>query len=112
MDTMIAYCGIDCAACDARKATLTNDDALRAKTAAKWNAAFGFPADPALVECVGCSGDGAKIGHCAECDMRLCAMAKGLATCAGCAEFEACERICRFLADVPEARANLALLRG
>lgn len=112
MERMIAYCGLDCAACPARIATLNDDDALRAETAAKWNAAFGFPADPALVECVGCSGDGAKIGHCAECDMRLCAMAKGLATCAGCAEFEACERIRRFLADVPEARANLALLRG
>jgi hypothetical protein len=37
MEKLIACCGLNCAACDARIATLTNDDALRVKTAERWN---------------------------------------------------------------------------
>ena len=36
MKQLIAYCGLDCEKCDARIATLTNDNALREKTAALW----------------------------------------------------------------------------
>lgn len=31
MKDVIAYCGLDCESCDARRATLTNDDELRKK---------------------------------------------------------------------------------
>ena len=33
---LIGCCGLDCEKCDARIATLTNDNALREKTAALW----------------------------------------------------------------------------
>lgn len=33
MKDLIACCGLDCENCDARKATVNNDDALRKKTA-------------------------------------------------------------------------------
>lgn len=33
---MIGCCGLDCEKCDARIATITNDNALREKTAALW----------------------------------------------------------------------------
>ena len=34
MNPLIACCGLDCEACGARIATITNDNALREKTAA------------------------------------------------------------------------------
>ena len=34
---LIGCCGLDCEACDARIATITNDTALREKTAALWS---------------------------------------------------------------------------
>ena len=36
-------CGLDCEKCDARIATLTNDNALREKTAALWTKLNGVP---------------------------------------------------------------------
>ena len=36
MNQLTGCCGLDCEACDARIATITNDDALRERTAALW----------------------------------------------------------------------------
>lgn len=36
MNQRIGCCGLDCEKCDARIATITNDNALREKTAALW----------------------------------------------------------------------------
>ena len=36
MNKLIGCCGLDCEKCDARIATLTNDNSLREKTAALW----------------------------------------------------------------------------
>ncbi len=33
MEKLISSCGLDCAGCDARNATLANDNELRTKTA-------------------------------------------------------------------------------
>ena len=33
----IACCGLDCEACEARLATISNDNALRAKVAEEWS---------------------------------------------------------------------------
>ncbi len=37
MNKYIAYCGLDCETCEAREATITNDDELRAKVAKEWS---------------------------------------------------------------------------
>ncbi|MBU0927153.1 MAG: DUF3795 domain-containing protein [Spirochaetes bacterium] len=107
MERLIAYCGLDCAECPGRIATVNNDEALRAKTAAAWKAAFGFPLGPEGVNCLGCKADGVKIGHCGECGMRLCAVARGAEDCGACPEYADCAKIGEFLAQVPDARANL-----
>lgn len=33
MNPLIAFCGLDCASCEARTATINNDHALRARVA-------------------------------------------------------------------------------
>lgn len=37
MKQLIACCGLDCEGCDARIATVGNDNELREKTARKWS---------------------------------------------------------------------------
>jgi hypothetical protein len=112
METLLAYCGLDCAACDARKATLTNDAALRAATAAKWTKEFNFAFTPEMINCTGCLAAGAKIGHCAECAMRRCGAERGVANCGACADYAACAVIADFLKQVPAAKANLEAYRA
>lgn len=61
MKKMIAYCGLDCEKCDARVATLTNDDALREKTAKLWSELNGVEILPKMINCEGCRVDGTKL---------------------------------------------------
>lgn len=112
MDKIIAFCGLDCAACDARKAHMTGDAALRAATAAKWTKDYGFPFTPEMIDCSGCSAPGPKIGHCAECAMRACGLGRGVENCGTCPDFSGCAKIAEFMAQVPPAKANLEAIRA
>jgi hypothetical protein len=108
MEKLIASCGLDCAACDARIATLNNDDALRAKTADKWKVQFNAPdMTPEMINCTGCREEGVKVGHCAECEIRTCAIAKNFQTCAECGEMENCAKLKAMHQFVPSALDNL-----
>jgi len=108
MTKNIAYCGLDCAQCEACIATQNNDQALREKTAAEWTKQFGFNFTPEMINCTGCKGDGVKVGHCSECQMRKCASGKGVTNCGACSEFKTCKTINDFIAQVPHVAANLA----
>lgn len=57
---LIGCCGLDCETCDARIATLTNDNALREKTAALWTKLNGVTITPEMINCTGCRIEGAK----------------------------------------------------
>lgn len=46
---LIGCCGLDCEKCDARIATLTNDNALREKTAALWTKLNGVTILPEMI---------------------------------------------------------------
>jgi hypothetical protein len=111
MPEMIAYCGIDCAACPALIATRTNDAALRAKTAAEWSKSFGHDFKPEQVNCAGCTSDGAHIGYCSMCDVRKCAVSRKLANCATCADY-GCATLAGFHKNAPEAKARLDAVRA
>jgi len=54
MNQLIGCCGLDCEKCDARIATLTNDNALREKTAALWTKLNGVTILPEMINCTGC----------------------------------------------------------
>ncbi len=53
MNQLIGCCGLDCEKCDARVATVTNDDALREKTAALWTKLNGVTISPEMINCTG-----------------------------------------------------------
>ena len=110
MEKLIACCGLDCATCDARKATVTNDDKLRKVTAESWTVQFKAAITPEMINCTGCREDGAKFAHCAECEIRNCVKAQGFDTCGDCDKLESCALVEDIHKFVPEALANLKSL--
>ncbi len=112
MEKMIAYCGLDCSACPALFASKRLSMDERQKVADQWAKEFGAQITAAQVDCVGCTArEGVHVGHCSVCEMRQCGLAKGLTTCAECAEF-ACAKLEGFFKAVPVAKENLTALRA
>ena len=108
MKQLMACCGIDCEQCDARIATVNNDNKLREETAAKWCEMYQAPdITPEYVNCMGCRTDGVKIGNYYDCNIRQCAQSKGFNTCGECKELDECEIIGYVIQNVPGTRENL-----
>ena len=108
MNKLIAYCGLDCEQCEARIATVNQDESLREKVAQKWSELNGVEITPAMINCVGCRVDGVKTPYCETmCPIRHCAQSRQVETCADCAEMEACPKLAPITAHSDEARRNL-----
>ena len=108
MKNLIACCGIDCEFCDARIATLNNDNALREKTAKEWSIMYNAPdITPESINCVGCREEGVKVAHCDFCEIKVCTASKGFETCGECADLETCPTVGYVLKHVPGAKENL-----
>ena len=96
MRDMIGYCGLDCEKCDAYIATVNDDQTLREKTAKLW------------AELVGCRVDGVKTVFCEHmCEIRKCALSKGVSTCGDCPELEICGTVGAIISNNPVALENL-----
>ena len=94
MKQYIAYCGLDCETCEARIATIHNDDALREKVARLWSDLNGMEITPEMINCVGCRINGVKTPYCESlCPIRQCALGRGVETCGDCSEMESCEKL-------------------
>ncbi len=108
MKQYIAYCGLDCETCEARIATIHNDDALREKVARLWSDLNGVEITPEMINCVGCRIDGVKTPYCESlCPIRPCAMSRDLETCGGCSEMERCEKLAAITKNNAEALKRL-----
>ena len=111
-DTLIGCCGLDCGTCDARIATITNDSALREKTAALWTRLNGVTITPEEICCTGCRVEGAKTPFCDRlCPVHNCVREKALDTCADCPQTDGCETLGRIAANSPFVLENLRRLR-
>lgn len=111
MEKIIACCGLNCAACDARIATIANDNELRAQTAEKWRTQYGASEiTPEMINCTGCREAGVKFAHCSECEIRNCVNAKGFETCSECEKLESCSLLVNIHQYLPEALTNLKSL--
>lgn len=108
MRELIAYCGLDCEKCEARTATLNNDDGLRKSVAEKWSELNGVTITPDMINCEGCRVNGAKTPYCDSlCPIRQCALKRGADTCGSCPEMENCDDLAMIINNNPEARKNL-----
>ena len=74
MDKMIGYCGINCEKCEARIATIKDDDKMREEVSRKWCELFHTDIiTPDRINCTGCRGDGVKYFFCNElCEIKPC----------------------------------------
>ena len=112
MTKIQAYCGLDCGECEAYSASQVNDLAGLAEVAKKWAAQFGgkeMGADACI--CDGCSsGKRISTAHAATCGIRLCASARGVATCAHCADY-GCATLQQFFAFAPVLKEKLEAIR-
>jgi hypothetical protein len=106
MKKLISACGINCAECEARIATIENDNAKRKEVAAKWSKAYD-----ASINCTGCMEDGIKFSHCNECEYRECVVEMGIEHCSECDDYP-CEELEQFFEHVPQAKENLEALKG
>ena len=108
MNDYVAYCGLNCETCDARLATINNDDALRERVAKEWSELNGVEITPGMIHCVGCRIDGVKTPYCESlCPIRLCARGNKTETCGGCDKVKTCEKVGAILQNSEEARKNL-----
>ena len=111
MEKLIACCGLNCSTCDARIATIANDDELRAQTAEKWKVQHGATGITAeMINCTGCREPGVKFSYCAECEIKNCVASKNFDTCADCDKLENCSLLVNLHQFVPEALENLKSL--
>lgn len=108
MNQLISCCGINCLNCEARIATVKNDDSLRKITAEKWKVGFNAPElTPEMINCTGCREEGVKFSHCFACEIRNCARSKGFDTCSDCDDLDTCPKVGAVHKALPEALANL-----
>ncbi len=112
MKKLVAYCGLDCEKCDARKATIDNDDALRVKVAQLWSDLNGVEITPEMLNCEGCRADGKKTPYCdGLCPIRQCALGKSVETCGDCPALDGCRTVGTVISNNAEASDNLKLKR-
>ena len=108
----IGCCGLDCEACDARIATITNDNALREKTAALWTKLNGVTITPDMINCTGCRIEGAKTPFCDKlCPVHNCVREKELDTCADCGQMDGCPTLGQIAGNSPFVLENLKQLK-
>jgi hypothetical protein len=111
MNKVLACCGLDCGGCGAYLATKNNDDAKRVKTAEEWSKQYGHAFKPEDINCGGCTSKGKiHFQYCNVCEIRKCGQEKKVKNCAYCADF-ACEKLEKFFAMAPAARANLETIK-
>lgn len=105
---MVAFCGLVCTECPAYVATQRRDEQALEGIARKWRDEYHITG--ITVESIRCDGclplRGRKSGHCVECAIRLCALARGAVSCGRCVDYP-CEKIEGFLRAAPEARSVL-----
>lgn len=108
MNQLIACCGLDCESCDARIATVTNDNLLRERIAQKWSLLNNVEITAEHINCMGCRVEGVKTVFCSNlCEIRKCVNEKGLSTCGDCEELDNCRIVGAIFKHAPGAKENL-----
>jgi len=112
MERIVAYCGLVCSDCDAYVATQANDMDGLERFAQRMREEFGVAdATAQAAMCDGCLTDeGRQIGYCSACEIRACAVERGVVNCGHCTDYP-CEKLEVIFAHTTEARQTLDALR-
>jgi len=112
MQSIIAYCGLNCDECGAYLATVANDDAKRKEVAEQWSKEFHADIKAADINCEGCLSVGENIfSHCKVCEIRLCGIERKVANCACCDDF-VCAKLEKFFQMAPFLHEKLNQIRN
>lgn len=112
MQEMIAHCGLVCTGCPAFIATQNDSDEERKRVVEKWSS-DQFPLETMDIDCDGCLSAGPRLfKFCSDCEVRTCALARKVETCAHCADF-ACSKLEKMweMTNSTEARERLVGIR-
>ena len=108
MNAYTAYCGLDCEVCEARLATVNNDNDLRIKVAKEWSILNAAEITPEMINCSGCRSPGVKTVYWdSVCPIRQCAVARKMETCGSCPEMKSCEKVGAIIRNNPDALGRL-----
>jgi hypothetical protein len=110
VDALLSYCGLECSSCPAFIARRDNDNELREKTAREWSEQFHAEFIPDSIDCDGCVVEGVHSPYCSMCEIRECATAKGVTTCAHCKDY-GCEKLAKVHAMDEQCKARLDEIR-
>jgi hypothetical protein len=106
-ERIVSYCGIVCSECSAYLATQSGDAAELERVAASWQDEYRLDhVTTTDVSCDGCVTAGRKAAHCLDCEIRACAQALAVQTCAHC-HYYSCEKLERLFELAPKLRDNL-----
>ena len=109
MKDKLGCCGLNCEKCDAKLATVHDDDELRKKTSKLWSSLNGVDITPEMINCYGCRSGGVKTYFCENlCAVRKCVSAKKYQTCADCLEMRKCKTVEEIFSGNPETLNNLS----
>lgn len=109
MNQLIACCGLSCEDCEARIATIKNDDNMRREVSVKWcQLNHTDQITPESINCMGCRTEGVKFAFCQSmCQIRKCVGTKGFETCGQCPDIMSCDLIKPLLEQYPVVKRNL-----
>ena len=109
---MIAHCGINCHECPSYEGTINGDVSMLEKM----NTEFGDGTMNAVdFVCLGCRYTDLRLiaTDCSRCQIRACALARGVDFCATCNEYLTCETVKPYRGDGSSARDRMnAFLRA
>jgi hypothetical protein len=107
---ILAFCGILCSECPAFVATQAGDEEALAKQAAEWSSEE-YPLTAGDLVCDGCIYTDKRVTKfCLDCDVRHCALEKGVENCAHCDDFP-CGKLEKPWSMSVDARTTLEEIR-
>lgn len=112
MNSLYAYCGLNCAECPAYLATQANDLPAQERLLDEWRSAYSNPEMTlAAVTCDGCTSCARLGGYCLECPVRACGVKRGVVNCAYCPDY-GCATLQAFFQMSPEVKPRLDAIRA
>ena len=111
-EIMIGYCGVPCHQCAVFRASHGQEADERRKSYETWRMMYGRKISEADFKCDGCLAPSDQVFEtCQKCEIRDCARARGVESCAYCEEYM-CPKLKAFLKDGQEARERLDAMRN
>jgi hypothetical protein len=115
MKENLAYCGLICEKCPIYLATREPDEKkkyeIRADIAEQIKKHYGQKTSPEDVgDCDGCKAETGRL-FCTDCQIRICAVEKGIANCAYCDDYP-CQQLEKLFTTDVDARKRLDAVRN